>query len=406
MNYQEFHIGLDLGIQQLNSNLFGKLQKEAKDYLINRTIEKLLLDIGEDARQTVMNMESYSDIRKFYNALSSHIYNREVQIVDNGNYVVSDLRVDTETELSEVKLVHGRRYKFTNLGTSTTNMSKISGPIRPTNLNQIFVAKCIPITATFNGTNYVYTISDTERYIIDIPGAIDYTTYGADNSKSGTEFTVSCPDGAGTSVLTSSTIFSLIPISGIYGGCKLKAIDSNDILSFISSRALVDYGFNINKGELVKGNYYRVVTGGTTTLLSFGASANIVTAGEIFYCTKTGTPTYGNAVLVENRKVLNRLIKPQDVDNFLNHDYGTTVDSPISVIANEQLYVYHNGRFKINKVFIEFVRMPIYIDCINGINTDINPSLHPTILEQTIQNIIAKNNSPNYQQIVNENKNQ
>ena len=55
MTIREMHIGIELGLQELNSNLYNTLQSEEKDYLLNRTIEIAYDKAGKDtlAEETV-----------------------------------------------------------------------------------------------------------------------------------------------------------------------------------------------------------------------------------------------------------------------------------------------------------------------------------------------------------------
>ena len=69
LTVQEMHIGIDLGLQQLNSNLFNKIVPEAKDYAINAVLYQYISGIAEDARNAVANEVTYTEIRKFYNQL-------------------------------------------------------------------------------------------------------------------------------------------------------------------------------------------------------------------------------------------------------------------------------------------------------------------------------------------------
>jgi len=66
MTITEMHIGIDLALQRQNSNLYGNLESEEKDYAINRTIRQLVSAVLNEENNKIFNAISFEDIKKYY----------------------------------------------------------------------------------------------------------------------------------------------------------------------------------------------------------------------------------------------------------------------------------------------------------------------------------------------------
>jgi len=390
MTWEEMHIGLDLGLQFQNSNLFDKLQPEAKDYFLNRVVKDMVKATVDQDRQNVSNLESYNDIRAYSSLIEPLI--RMLQLdkyTGDGTYDYGVIPKDI-TPITSGKLYAGREYRVTIPG--TTNLTSFGGG-NPSTAGSIFT--CIITTA--NATSLTVGC----KYRILTTGTSTFTTVGAANNMIGTEFIATGTSAGGTGTVT--------PLSGAptwAGGTELALTSSESMHELICSYSNVDYGQQFSNGSLTKGVRYKVVTGGTITgLTAFGSGYDVVEAGYIFLCTASGIPTWSTSgvVLIPTKTVLNRLVKVQDVHNFLQHAYGTVTSSPISVIANGKLMVYHDAKFAINEITAVYVCPPATIDSVNDVDCDLNESFHGKIIDDTVKFIMAYTNHPSYQAVVNEN---
>ena len=78
MDIATMHIGIDLGLQKSNSNVFGDLQREEKDYFLNKTIKSFVLTVLNKENNSVSSIESYLDISKYYTGLQPFIRTEEL----------------------------------------------------------------------------------------------------------------------------------------------------------------------------------------------------------------------------------------------------------------------------------------------------------------------------------------
>lgn len=63
----------------------------------------------------------------------------------------------------------------------------------------------------------------------------------------------------------------------------------------------------------------------------------------------------------------NRLNKTENLYNILNNPiYGTKKSSPVSNMQKNILYVYTDGSFVVNSVFIDYIKKPVVIDTVNN----------------------------------------
>jgi len=384
------HIGLDLGLQMNNSNLFNKLEKEGKDFLLNRTVRNIVSEQVNLDRQTVFNLESYSDIKQYSSLLSPLLKTKVLQkSTGNGYYDYGVLPVDL-TPITTGRLYAGREYRVTVAG--TTNLSTF-GSTSPPIVGAIFTC----VLATANAT----ALEVGATYRILTKGTSDFTLAGAINNMVGTEFIAT-----GTTIGTgTATPLSLSPTWA--GGTTLEFTYSEDVFEELSSVSNVDTGYPFAIGGLVKGTTYKIITGGTITGLTlFGSISNTVEAGYTFLCTLTGVPTWATSgvSMIATKDVLNRLVKVQDVHNFLQNAYGTVTSSPIATLVDNKVYVYHDAKFTINSISLTYVRPPKTISSTNNTDCDLALKFHNKVVDDTVSYTMSFTNNPAYQAFINENK--
>lgn len=390
MTIEEMHVGLDLGLQILNSNLFDKLAAEGKDYFLNRIITDKVKAVVDQERQNVFNLESYNDIRAYSSLLEPLLKITKLEkYTGDGRYDYGLIPKDI-TPISSDKLYAGRTYRV--LVPGTTNLTTFGGG-NPSTVGSVFTC----VIATANAT--ALTIGC--KYRILTTGTSVYTGVGAINNMIGTEFIATGTSAGGTGTVT--------PLSGVptwAGGTSLAFTVSENMHEIICSNSNVDYGKQFSSGSLKKGVRYKVVVGGTiANLTSLGSGYNTVEAGYIFLCTTDGTPTWSTSgvVLIATKTVLNRFVKVQDIDNFLQHAYGTVTSSPIATLVDGKLLVYHDSKFNINEIYLTYVRPPITVDSINEVDCDLPLSYHGKIVDETVQFIMAYTSNPAYQAVAIEN---
>ncbi len=141
------HIGIDLGVQKLNSNVFGKLQPQEKDYFINTTTQDFVKLALTDEKNTIFNAQTYADIREYYERLQVYIRSTQLGITEQlgYGYVYGELPQSITVEpISEGVLTHGVTYRVKIAGdTDLTSFGYTDPPV----INETFVCDITPQTS-------------------------------------------------------------------------------------------------------------------------------------------------------------------------------------------------------------------------------------------------------------------
>jgi hypothetical protein len=102
-----------------------------------------------------------------------------------------------------------------------------------------------------------------------------------------------------------------------------------------------------------------------------------------------------------------RIVPHEELNYLLRNPFRTTsILSPIATIQDNSLIVYVKRKFIVNNLKITFIKEPFYFSTvILSLNdeSDLPKHVHQTIVDMVVQSILEKNESPRYQQNVNEN---
>lgn len=394
LTIQNMHIGIDLGLQQLDSNVFSKIKPEHKDYAINTLIVQRYTDLLIAAQNARSNELTYSEILKFYNKLAPILTTKKLNVFTGDNrYVYANLPTDEGVNISSGVLVAGVEYKFIQSAGVSGDFTNVGA----TSTNKGDTFTCTIADMSTNGSDGNLVITAGGEYQITMNNAsVDFTTYGALNSAVGTWFTA-----------TSSGTISYAPINGIstsvsvlkaaptsWGNAILAPMTNYGIMGFLSSRSLVDVGRQISSGAIEANKQYKVLTAGSTNFSSYGGMAS-PKVGYIFSCTADGTPTWdGTSVITEVKYVQNDLIKIHDEENFLDHAFGTSINNPISSMSGNTLRIYHDGEFTVNQVEVIYGRYPRQVDYNNSISSELHYNELSKIVDEVVERIAGRTGNP------------
>jgi hypothetical protein len=403
MNWKEMHIGIDLGLQELNSNLYNKLQPQAKDYYLNRVLMDLILGEGRDStgRDNIPILTA-DELRNKYIFLEPFLTTLELDLVRGSKFDYGLVPKGFTDDITSGFLQSGVEYLVVTAGDSPFSLTSFGGE----NIqNSKFTCDIDNIESSFEIT-WNLAVQVGGIYEIVAPGSFDFTTIGAENSMIGTRFVST---HANVLVGEENIEVSAIKHAPAWGtsGAILKALTPLDVLMYYSSHSVVDVGYSFNSGKLIKGVSYRIVEGGTiTNFTDYGADYNTVEEDYIFTCIKSGVPNWGSSgvYLIETREFPNVLTDYKELESALDHSFGSSVDSPICCLVNGQLRVYHQTKFKLNKVSFDYIRTPVKIDSINNINSDLNVGVHGYLVDRTVQRIVGHRGQQQYQTVRAENE--
>jgi len=380
MTIKEMHIGLDLILQRINSNVYGRILPEEKDWFLNKVTKDLVRGVLLDEKNTVMSIIAYGDIRGYYETLQYYIRTVELSVNQNKGkkFVYGDFPVNIPMGVIKSGVLYkGIPYKilvtgttdFTDAGYSTGN----SFVCNPDNL--------------IGGDSIV--VGETYR-IINAAG-VDFITFGAKANDPGTVFTattggvIATTGGVNTTNTNVSVEVERITFKPTWAGSTEITPTSNfGYFNYVESSAIVRYGQSISSGSLTIGKQYIVYTAGTTDLSSVGGKV-INDKGFIFTCTADSTIAWDDTVLYEVLEAGTRLVKAQDINNFLTHSFGTTVSSPVATINDNKVNVYHDFHFDISRVYLTYVKEPVSVSMENNIDSDLPVSLHSMLVDATAE---------------------
>lgn len=379
------HIGLDLVGQSINSNVFNRLLPEEKDWFLNKTIRELVRGVLMKEQNTVVSLITYGDIRYYYEVLQYYIRKVELSVNKNSGakFVYGDFPVNIPMGVIKSGILYkGIPYKILVSGsTDLTAANHVAG-------EGSFM--CNPSNMVWDDS---LVVGETYK-IINAAGVV-FTTKGAKSNIPGTIFV--CTTGGAISASENLSVeVERLTVKPTWDNVTEITPTSNyGYFNYLSSNSYVRYGQSISSGQLTVGKQYIVHIPGTTDLSAVGGKV-LNDAGFIFTCTSSTEPVWEDTVLYEVIEVTNRIVKMQDVDNFLEHSFGTTVSSPLATLSENKVNVYHNHAFDIHRVYLTYIKEPVSVSKENNIDSDLPVSLHELLIDLTAQYInVARGNKIN-----------
>ncbi len=362
MTVREMHIGIDIGLQQLKSEVFDGLLPEEKDWVLNeaqlRFIDDQSKPISNPMRRGVQSTQTRTDnISELISTATLSPYVRDTKSV------FGILPVDYFNLINDrSNVINNCRKAFTSYTTQVVNYCELDwlfetqiaaagGSILNTiTLNSIVI---------FNRTNYsseLNTKPQEERDLI-----FRNLIIAAMN-------TVSNVSAYWESYLD------------VYAKGKIIIIDNNSRLCQTNS-LVVTYE---NLAHIITPATAQVITTRNFTGSAKTLSEYVISGSDLDYV----------------EEVPNRLTKTEEIFTKLANPYHTTIiKSPISILERKGIGVYHNKKFILNKIFIDYIRKPRLISLILGQNCelfDIN-SNHQKIVNIAVDLLAARMLAPNYQ---------
>lgn len=103
-----------------------------------------------------------------------------------------------------------------------------------------------------------------------------------------------------------------------------------------------------------------------------------------------------------------RIVPPENINELLRNPFRTTsILSPLACIKNNKITLYIKNKFTVNSLKITFIKVPLYFNTLPlspmNISSNLPEHTHQIIVDMVVQSILEKNESPRYQQNVNEN---
>ena len=100
-----------------------------------------------------------------------------------------------------------------------------------------------------------------------------------------------------------------------------------------------------------------------------------------------------------------RIVKSSELSRLQNHAYGKTkYDSPLCVIREGQIVVYINEQFEVSYIDVEYYKRPNFISLLNNQGCEVSSdSFRMELVDKTVQKLSARINDPAYPNLAREN---
>ena len=340
MTVQEMHIGIDLLLQKVNSDFISSISKEEKDWFLND--ETLRFVKQRINRLSNDKREGDQDTQKRYDDLKALITTRTLPVfIRDTKSVFSYLPSDY------IGLKNDRSF--------TKNLCGAPYAVTTSNSNLYYIAYKLPTDAS-KYLNMVLKINGVT--IFDSATYVPFVT-GLTNIKQ-----------------------------------KFEYID------FIIE-AMRANGFEAkyeNYIDLFRRESIIITSSGAMSLdAKYGADASIITNSTTIVNVKVETITG-----VEEHE--NRLTKTEDIYKILPLSFGTTIyHSPLSTLERDKINVYHNQKFIMSSVKIDYIRKPHKINLILNQGCELDENVHVEIVDNVAKRIAGVVKSESYPNLINEN---
>lgn len=338
------HIGIDLELQKVNSNVISALKPQEKDWFLTYEMYRFIKQrINPQSNEKNLGFEEdqkrYDDLEALKKTTSL-----SVSALSNEDAVFAYLPADymhLTNDRSLVKDLCGLPYSPTTVAT-----------------NFYITDIIIPLTVTDNYVEFKIKINGTTVY------------------RGGDYFPTGIPTSDAVFEIFNSILDTINKLPGFE--CKyenFKGVYSKNRLIIAS-----DTIFTLDTEHVI--NPTTVVT--TYTVVA--KNLNII-----------NVPT--NSIQSDNR-----LTKSSIAYRMLGTEFGTTItSSPISILRNNTLIVFHKKKFIVSKLNIEYIRRPQRISLISNQSCELNPDVHEEIVVSAAKRIAGITLNQNYRNLMNEN---
>jgi len=337
MNVLEMHIGLDILCQKLNSNVYRSLLPEEKDIILNKAqMRYLRMVTNPNSNQHKEGFEAntgrYDEIERLLTpiVLPSFEYTKNRSL---NTAVFSILPSDyfrvTRIESLVIDLC-GKDYVE---NTTLTNTTLTYSAIPLTNTSALFTAFKIKLT-----------IDGTEKTIFDKANYTSITTLSENEQKF------------------------------IYINYVLQVVKDY----FRTNNPTYDIFWETWNGIYIPNNFI-IVGDNLITLPKYTINETETTATVN---TKVEKKVSNTAFATAGNSNPHRLTASDIIKDLLKTRFGTTIPtSPLSEIENNLLISYHERKFIIGDILMQYIRKPRLIDISLNTNCELNVNVHDKIVD-------------------------
>lgn len=349
MLVQEMHIGLDVGVQKLNTDILDNIVPEQKDWVLNEAMLRFIknrVNPKSNPKQEGFehNVKRIEDLEDLYEQINLPVFIEDTE----KQYAVlpSDYFLLIEGESSVV-------YNCNNVNKNIGSINELS---------------CIvPFTDNSTATPF-------EGFrVTQLQGTIQTILFDINNYQ-----------------------FVSNVANGILNSVEEKFYIVHHVLEIINRNTNIEVYWEVYKNVYSPNSFIFITNDETNT----GIEINV--GGTIYSFNITALPVY-TTTDKNIGKQPSRLVSTK-VRHHLKHPFLTTrFDSPIFNLFNKQVKIYHNEKFILSKFHLSYIRKPRLISLSLGQSCEVNANFHEEIVDIAVQLIKSRIEAKDYRNIINEN---
>jgi len=424
---QELHIGIDQGLQSIDSNRKGSIEPAEKDWVLNtvmiQEINNRLNAASNPKRQGFEDTFKRIDDLQSLKVNTSEISNQPIyKYTDKAVYVPlpPDYHrlIDCSARVNHFGTIGSPTvvmYDFvtTNVDQYKTMYSIVKLPDATTNYADFLITLYNDISGSYGSEVYfpttIFDINAEERYFsytgnpLNVYFEHGYTSIYGTFSDYKYQFIRLVMDAVNYSTTRTRQGIS------VYWE-KYNKVYAKDSFIFVMDMPLAT--MNIGNADF-PARFYLSPTGQEPNTAgdedTYGSVANYGVAKfedsatrDLTVYTAEQRAAY-EAATFEDQPV--RVVKSSERSRLNKHYYGkTNPESPIGVIENDRFVVYSDDKFEFDRLDIEYYRKPRLISLVNNQGCEItSDSFKMELVEKTVQKLSARLQDPNYRNVVQEN---
>lgn len=349
MNVQEMHIGIDLLLQEVNSNIISGIKPEEKDKFLNEEVIRYVNQItrkGGNPKKLGLqdDVKRYEDMKALLETKNLSVYYRD------------DRSVFTYLPSNCLRLLNDRSL--------TKNLCGFS--YNPTTTNTFINYSILPLPSVSSINNY-------STYTVEINSVV---VFNINNY----------PQFAG-GISTNQERFQLIDF--ILEAIRLAGYEAK-YENFLDVFSLGNIIVSLNSNFTLTW-YYDTVVGIVVT-----------TNEEILTILQKPVVKISDTISMIERA--NGLTKTEEIYTLLQTSFGTTRhDFPLSTLERGRLNIYHDKKFIVSSVNVDYIRFPRKISLPLNQSCDLDESVHQEIVDNVAKRLAATTSSQNYNLLTQEN---
>jgi len=354
MLVQEMHIDFDVKLQKINSNSIDTFLPQEKDWLLN--------------------LAQYRDIRKH----GVRVLNRKKE---GGE--------DSFARYAEFE----RLIKRVTLPAVVATDGQYVYSVLP---YDFFDYRNGKTKSYYNCDDIVTTKDDISEYIITVP----FLNKVVVTAEKFVDFEIKIKRGIVTTSIFIASDYNFND-GNPFTSFEEKFVLVNHVLEVLNRRSDIEVRWETYK-DLYDVHHFQFITSDPTITnidIYYDGSGTLPAPVEHVFQSYSEVPN----VIVKDPVAL-RLVETEELYDVLNHPYAKTIyDSPVTTLRDGAIQVYHDDKFVVNTISLDYIKKPRLISLYLNQSCEIAESRHDVIVDTAVQLASAYTGSDVHKLIINEN---